>query len=56
VFLSAFAGLYFTVQAVIDQNYRSAFFSRIEQDLQRAIGVRKVYVALRAHLTEASGR
>jgi hypothetical protein len=51
IFLSAFAGLYFTVQAIIDQNYRREFFSRIEQDLQRAIGVRKVYVALRAHLT-----
>ncbi|TPG15103.1 hypothetical protein [Pedococcus bigeumensis] len=50
VFLSAFAGLYFTVQAVIDQNYRREFFSRIQDDLQRAIGVRKVYVALRAHL------
>ncbi|MFC7492161.1 MULTISPECIES: hypothetical protein [unclassified Knoellia] len=50
VFLSGFAGLYFTVQAVIDQNYRREFFSRIEDDLQRAIGVRKVYVALRAHL------
>jgi hypothetical protein len=53
VFLSAFAGLYFTVQAVIDQNYRREFFSRIQDDLQRAIGVRKVYVALRAHLVEA---
>ena len=51
VFLSAFAGLYFTVQAVIDQNYRREFFSRIEDDLRRAIGVRKVYVALRAHLS-----
>jgi len=53
VFLSGFAGLYFTVQAVIDQNYRREFFSRIEVDLQRAIGVRKVYVALRSHLTQA---
>jgi Ca2+/Na+ antiporter len=53
VFLSGFAGLYFTVQAVIDQNYRAAFFTRIEDDLQRAIGVRKVYVALRSHLAQA---
>ena len=52
-FLSGFAGLYFTVQAVIDQNYRREFFSRIQDDLQRAIGVRKVYVALRAHLAAA---
>lgn len=55
VFLSGFAGLYFTVQAVIDQNYRREFFSRIEEDLQQAIGVRKVYVALRAHLSPAAG-
>ena len=54
VFLSGFAGLYFTVQAVIDQNYRREFFSRIQDDLQRAIGVRKVYVALRAHLADAA--
>lgn len=54
VFLSGFAGLYFTVQAVIDQNYRREFFSQIEDDLQRAIGVRKVYVALRVHLAERS--
>jgi hypothetical protein len=56
VFLSGFAGLYFTVQAVIDQNYRREFFSRIETDLQRAIGVRKVYVALRAHLAGDTAR
>ncbi|GAA1785820.1 hypothetical protein [Nostocoides veronense] len=53
VFLSGFAGLYFTVQAVIDQNYRREFFHHIEDDLQRAIGVRKVYTALRMHLAEA---
>jgi hypothetical protein len=52
VFLSGFAGLYFTVQAVIDDTYRREFFTRIEDDLQQAIGVRKVYVALRAHLTD----
>jgi hypothetical protein len=52
VFLSGFSGLYFTVQAVIDENYRREFFTRIEDDLQRAIGVRKVYVALRAHLAD----
>lgn len=56
VFLSGFAGLYFTVQAVIDQNYRREFFTRIEDDLQRAIGVRKVYVAVRSHLGQADPR
>lgn len=55
VFLSGFAGLYFTVQAVIDQNYRREFFRRIEDELQQAIGVRKVYTALHAHLGRAGG-
>ncbi|HPF79785.1 hypothetical protein [Nostocoides australiense] len=55
VFLSGFAGLYFTVQAVIDQNYRKEFFRRIEDDLQQAIGVRKVYTTLRTHLAPGAG-
>lgn len=53
VFLSAFAGLYFTVQAVIDETYRREFFSQVSQGLEQAVGVRKVYVALRAHLAGA---
>ncbi|CCH69618.1 conserved membrane hypothetical protein [Phycicoccus elongatus Lp2] len=55
IFLSAFTGLYFAVQAITDGTYRREFFTRIEQDLQRAIGVRKVYVALRAHLAHTDG-
>jgi hypothetical protein len=56
VFLSAFAGLYFTVQAVIDETYRREFFSQVSHGLEQAVGVRKVYVALRAHLaTEVGG-
>jgi hypothetical protein len=51
-FLSAFAGLYFTVQAVIDDTYRREFFSQVSQGLEQAVGVRKVYVAVRAHLAE----
>ncbi|HRC41481.1 hypothetical protein [Nostocoides sp.] len=54
VFLSGFAGLYFTVQAVTDQNYRREFFHKIEDDLQQAMGVSKVYTALRRHLAVAS--
>lgn len=54
VFLSAFAGLYFTVQAVIDETYRREFFSQVSQGLEQAVGVRKVYVALRAHLADAA--
>ena len=53
VFLSGFAGLYFTVQAVIDDRYRREFFSQVSQGLEQAVGVRKVYVALRAHLADA---
>jgi hypothetical protein len=55
VFLSAFAGLYFTVQAVIDETYRREFFSQVSQGLEQAVGVRKVYVAVRAHLADAAG-
>jgi hypothetical protein len=53
VFLSGFAGLYFTVQAVIDKTYRREFFSQVSHGLEQAVGVRKVYVALRAHLADA---
>lgn len=53
VFLSGFAGLYFTVQAVIDERYRREFFSQVSQGLEQAVGVRKVYVAVRAHLAHA---
>ncbi len=56
VFLSAFAGLYFTVQAVLDKTYRREFFSQVSQGLEQAVGVRKVYVALRVHLADADGR
>jgi hypothetical protein len=43
IFLSAFAGLYFTVYAVTDQTYRDRFFSQIATDLKRAIAVHTVY-------------
>jgi hypothetical protein len=48
IFLAAFAGLYFTVYAVSDPAYREKFFTRISQDLERAIGVRAVYESLSA--------
>jgi hypothetical protein len=48
VFLSAFAGLYFTVYAVSDATYREQFFAEISRGLERAVGVREVYRALRA--------
>jgi hypothetical protein len=43
IFLSAFAGLYFTVYAITDQTYRDRFFSQIAADLKRAIAVHTVY-------------
>lgn len=47
VFLSAFAGRYFTVYAVTDENYRRQFFASIAAELERAIGVLTVYRQLR---------
>ena len=49
VFLSAFAGLYFTVYAVSDANYREQFFAELHEELERAVGVRSVYRELLAH-------
>lgn len=47
VFLAAFSGLYFTVYAVTDANYREQFFTEITDELERAVGVRSAYLALR---------
>ena len=47
LFLAAFSGLYFTVYAVTDENYRRQFFTAISTELERAIGVQTVYRALR---------
>jgi hypothetical protein len=47
VFLAAFSGLYFTVYAVTDQLYRDQFFTYVAQELERAVGVRTVYLELR---------
>jgi hypothetical protein len=46
VFLAAFSGLYFTVYAVTDENYRRQFFTDIAAELERAICVQRVYKAL----------
>jgi hypothetical protein len=48
VFLAAFSGLYFTVYAVTDENYRRQFFSDIAQELETAVGVERVYLRLSA--------
>ena len=47
VFLAAFSGLYFTVYAVTDDAYRDQFFTEVKNELDRAVGVRAVYLALR---------
>jgi hypothetical protein len=46
VFLAAFSGLYFTVYAVTDENYRKQFFTDIATTLESAIGVQRVYRVL----------
>jgi hypothetical protein len=55
VFLSAFAGLYFTVYAVSDAGYREQFFAELALGLERAVGVRSVYRALLA-VRDGAGR
>ena len=47
VFLAAFSGLYFTVYAVTDETYRDQFFTQLKAELDRAVGVRTVYLAAR---------
>ena len=47
IFLSAFSGLYFTVYAVTDATYREQFFHEITAELEKAVGVRAAYLALR---------
>lgn len=47
IFLAAFSGLYFTVYAVTDAAYREQFFTEITDELERAVGVRVAYRALR---------
>ena len=46
-FLAAFAGLYFTVYAVTDENYRKQFFTATTRELERAVSVRLVYRRMR---------
>ena len=47
VFLAAFSGLYFTVYAVTDENYREQFFTALTRELEQALGVRAVYRSLK---------
>jgi amino acid permease len=47
VFLAAFSGLYLTVSTVTDETYRAQFFGSVTRELERAVAVRAVYLALR---------
>ncbi len=47
LFLASFSGFYFTVSAVTDETYRRQFFSVVETELERAVGMRAVYRSLR---------
>ncbi|MCW2771958.1 MAG: hypothetical protein JWN91_284 [Nocardioides sp.] len=47
-FLAAFSGLYLTVSTVTDEAYREQFFGSVMRELERAVGVRAVYLTLRS--------
>ena len=51
LFLASFSGFYFTVSAVTDDTYRRQFFSVVERQLERAVGMRAVYLATRERPT-----
>ena len=55
LFLASFSGLYFTVSAVTDDTYRRQFFSAVESQLERAVGMRAVYLAQVAAQHDAGG-
>ncbi len=48
VFLAAFSNLYLTVSTMTDETYRERFFGSVLSELERAVGVRAVYLAFRA--------
>ena len=52
IFLAAFSGLYFTVYAVTDTNYRQQFFAKIMRELARVVGARICYRELRRRAGE----
>jgi len=51
-FLAAFSGLYLTVSTMTDEAYRAQFFGSVTRELERAVGVRAVYLTLRARSSE----
>jgi hypothetical protein len=55
-FLAGFSGLYLTVSTVTDETYREQFFGHVLHEMERAIGVRAVYLALRDGGGRAQGQ
>jgi len=51
-FLAAFSGLYLTVSTVTDEAYRAQFFGSVTRELERAVGMRAIYLALRNRGTD----
>lgn len=51
VFLASFSALYLTVSTVTDEAYRAQFFGSVIDELEKAVGMRAVYLALRAQQT-----
>jgi hypothetical protein len=47
-FLAGFSGLYLTVSTVTDETYRDQFFGHVLHELERAVGVRAIYLAVRS--------
>lgn len=48
VFLGAFSGFYLTVSTLTDDKYRQELYGEVGRHLQRAVGVRAAYRAIRA--------
>jgi hypothetical protein len=47
LFLASFSALYLTVSTVTDETYREQFFGSVMREMEQAVGVRAVYLALR---------
>ena len=47
LFLGSFSALYLTVATVTDETYREQFFGLVIRELERAVGLRAVYLTLR---------
>ena len=54
LFLGAFSLLYLTVSTVTDEAYREQFFGLVTRELERAVGVRAVYLTLREQRRQGS--